>query len=103
LLVCVTFFFASAGASSAYLTVSEIFPMETRALAIAFFYAVGERGVHWRFLFPDAERARARYPATAARLDEAIDIPLSANLTERDRDHVVEAVRKVVGAGAGRC
>jgi MFS family permease len=38
---CVVFFFASAGASSAYLTVSEIFPMETRALAIAFFYAVG--------------------------------------------------------------
>ena len=40
-LVCATFFVASAGASSAYLTVSEIFPMETRALAIAFFYAVG--------------------------------------------------------------
>jgi MFS family permease len=37
----VIFFFASAGASSAYLTVSEIFPMETRALAIAFFYAIG--------------------------------------------------------------
>ncbi|HUI03569.1 MAG TPA: MFS transporter [Acidimicrobiales bacterium] len=37
----VIFFFASAGASSAYLTVSEVFPMETRALAIAFFYAVG--------------------------------------------------------------
>lgn len=37
----VTFFIASAGASAAYLTVSEIFPMETRALAIAFFYAVG--------------------------------------------------------------
>ncbi|TDV47999.1 MFS transporter [Actinophytocola oryzae] len=36
-----TFFLASAGASSAYLTVSEIFPMETRALAIAFFYAIG--------------------------------------------------------------
>jgi MFS family permease len=35
------FFVASAGASAAYLTVSEIFPMETRALAIAFFYAVG--------------------------------------------------------------
>lgn len=35
------FFFASAAASSAYLTVSEIFPLETRALAIAFFYAVG--------------------------------------------------------------
>ncbi|HEX2313741.1 MAG TPA: MFS transporter [Thermomonospora sp.] len=35
------FFFASAGASAAYLTVSEIFPMETRAMAIAAFYAVG--------------------------------------------------------------
>ncbi len=39
--VLVIFFIASAGASSAYLTVSEIFPMETRALSIAFFYAVG--------------------------------------------------------------
>jgi hypothetical protein len=37
----VIFFFASAGASAAYLTVSEIFPMETRALCIAFFYAIG--------------------------------------------------------------
>jgi MFS family permease len=37
----VIFFFASAAASSAYLTVSEIFPIETRALAIAFFYSVG--------------------------------------------------------------
>ncbi|ETB45610.1 MFS transporter [Mycobacterium avium] len=37
----VAFFLASAGASAAYLTVSEIFPMETRALAIAFFYAMG--------------------------------------------------------------
>jgi MFS family permease len=43
LTVCwfVVFFFASAGASSAYLTVSEIFPLETRAMSIAFFYAVG--------------------------------------------------------------
>ncbi len=39
--VCVVFFFASAGASSAYLTVSEVFPLETRALCIAVFYAVG--------------------------------------------------------------
>src|SRR6202051_3927780 len=37
----IVFFFASAAASSAYLTVSEIFPLEIRALAIAFFYAVG--------------------------------------------------------------
>ncbi|HEY2529705.1 MAG TPA: MFS transporter [Xanthobacteraceae bacterium] len=35
------FFFASAGASSAYLTASEVFPLETRALAIATFYAIG--------------------------------------------------------------
>jgi MFS family permease len=37
----VIFFFASAAASSAYLTVGETFPLEIRALAIAFFYAVG--------------------------------------------------------------
>jgi MFS family permease len=37
----VIFFFASAAASSAYLTVSEIFPIEIRALAIAFFYTIG--------------------------------------------------------------
>jgi MFS family permease len=37
----VVFFFASAGASAAYLTASEIFPIETRAVAIAFFYAIG--------------------------------------------------------------
>jgi MFS family permease len=35
------FFFASAAASAAYLTVSESFPLEARALGIAFFYAVG--------------------------------------------------------------
>jgi MFS family permease len=37
----VVFFFASAAASSAYLTVGETFPVEMRALAIAAFYAVG--------------------------------------------------------------
>jgi MFS family permease len=37
----IVFFFASTAASSAYLTVSEIFPLEMRALAIAFFYAIG--------------------------------------------------------------
>jgi MFS family permease len=35
------FFFASAAASSAYLTASEVFPLELRALAIAVFYAFG--------------------------------------------------------------
>jgi MFS family permease len=37
----IVFFFASAAASAAYLTVSEIFPVEIRALAIAVFYAIG--------------------------------------------------------------
>jgi MFS family permease len=37
----VIFFFASAAASSAYLTAGETFPLEIRALAIAFFYAAG--------------------------------------------------------------
>ncbi|MEU7062156.1 MFS transporter [Streptomyces sp. NPDC046161] len=52
---CVVLFFASAGASSAYLTVSEIFPMETRAMAIAFFYAVGTAagGISGPLLFAD--------------------------------------------------
>src|SRR6185436_8007236 len=37
----IIFFVASAAASSAYLTVSEIFPLEIRAFAIAIFYALG--------------------------------------------------------------
>jgi MFS family permease len=47
------FFIASAAASSAYLTASEIFPLETRAMAIALFYALGTLigGVSAPFLF----------------------------------------------------
>ena len=37
----VIFFFASAAASAAYLTVGESFPLEMRAMAIALFYAIG--------------------------------------------------------------
>jgi len=47
----VIFFFASAGASAGYLTVSEIFPLEVRAQAIAVFFAIaqlfGTLGSHW--------------------------------------------------------
>src|SRR3954465_3389274 len=39
---CIIFYFASAGASSAYLTVSEIFPQEGRAKAIAVFFAIAQ-------------------------------------------------------------
>ena len=52
----VIFFFASAAASSAYLTVSETFPLEIRALAIAFFYA--DRHRHRRRGGPVAVRRR---------------------------------------------
>jgi MFS family permease len=49
----VVFFVASAAASSAYLTASEIFPLEMRAMAIAVFYALGTLigGVTAPFLF----------------------------------------------------
>jgi MFS family permease len=59
---CVIFFFASAGASSAYLTVSEIFPMETRAMVISFFYAVGTAigGITGPLLFGRLIEARGR-------------------------------------------
>ncbi len=52
---CAVLFFASAGASSAYLTVSEVFPLETRAMAIAFFYAVGTAagGISGPLVFAD--------------------------------------------------
>ncbi|MDQ2850889.1 MAG: sugar porter family MFS transporter, partial [Actinomycetota bacterium] len=39
---CVAFFFASAGASAGYLTVSEIFPQEVRGQAISYFFAVAQ-------------------------------------------------------------
>ena len=42
MLWCVSFFFASAGASSAYLTVSEIFPLAVRGQAISYFFAVSQ-------------------------------------------------------------
>ena len=71
---CVVLFFASAGASCAYLTVSEIFPMETRAMAIAFFYAIGTAagGISGPLLFADltehgrGRRHRPRLPIGAA-------------------------------------
>ncbi len=53
ILWCVVFFVASAGASSAYLTVSEIFPLELRSQAISFFFAISQLvgGVFAPFLF----------------------------------------------------
>jgi len=42
ILWCISFFFASAGASSAYLTVSEIFPLEVRGQAISYFFCIAQ-------------------------------------------------------------
>lgn len=39
---CVSFFFASAGASAAYLTVSEVFPLEVRSQVISYLFAIGQ-------------------------------------------------------------
>ncbi len=49
----VVFFFASSAASAAYLTVSEVFPMEIRAMAIAVFYAIatGLEGITGPIIF----------------------------------------------------
>jgi len=60
----VVFFFASAAASSAYLTVSESFPLEIRALAIALFYAVGTGlgGIAGPWLFGTLIGTGAREP-----------------------------------------
>jgi MFS family permease len=62
------FFLASAGASAAYLTVSEIFPMETRALAIAFFYAIGTAvgGISGPLLFGNLISSGSRGEVAAA-------------------------------------
>ncbi|WP_331771855.1 MFS transporter (plasmid) [Embleya sp. NBC_00888] len=56
---CVVLFLASTGASSAYLTVSEIFPMEARASAIALFYAVGTAagGIAGPLVFSDLTKS----------------------------------------------
>lgn len=72
---CATLFFASAGASSAYLTVSEVFPMETRAMAIAFFYAIGTAtgGITGPLVF-------ANMVATGQPLDTAIAFSIGAIL-----------------------
>ena len=70
----VVFFFASAGVSAAYLTVSEIFPMETRALCIAVFYAVGtgHRRHHGSAAVPAADQDRQLRPGQLALLLGAV-------------------------------
>ena len=70
----IVFFFASAGASSAYLTASEVFPLETRALAIAIFYAVGTAigGVVAPLLFGILLSAHSPWPLAGGYLFAAV-------------------------------
>ncbi len=71
---CVVFFFASSAASAAYLTVSEVFPMEIRAMAIAAFYAVATAigGISGPIIFGQligaAEETGSREPLLVAYL-----------------------------------
>jgi MFS family permease len=87
------FFFASAAASSAYLTASEIFPLETRALAIACFYALGTglggAGAPW--LFGQLIGTDSRWAVAAGYLVAAV-LMLVAAVTEQKLG--VDAERK---------
>jgi MFS family permease len=76
------FFFASAAASSAYLTASEIFPLETRALAIAVFYAFGTSfGACAPLLFGYLLEAKSSWPLAGGYLLAAL-LMLIAAFTE---------------------
>jgi MFS family permease len=70
----VIFFIASASASSAYLTVSEVFPLETRALATAVFYSIGTGvgGIGAPVLFGAPIGSKHRLPLTWGYLAGAV-------------------------------
>jgi MFS family permease len=81
----VIFFFASAAASSAYLTVSETFPLELRALAIAFFYAIGTGigGVIGPWLFGVLIDTGSRWSVLGGYLFGAVLMVLAAGVALR--------------------
>jgi MFS family permease len=81
----VIFFFASAAASAAYLTVSETFPLEIRALAIAFFYAVGTGvgGVVGPWLFGLLIETGSRYSVFAGYVLGALLMIIAAGTAAR--------------------
>ncbi|MGE0260861.1 MAG: MFS transporter, partial [Alphaproteobacteria bacterium] len=101
----IIFFFASAAASSAYLTVSESFPLEARALAIAFFYAVGTGigGVAspWLFgvLVGSGERGAVLlgYLFGAALMVGAaiVELAIGVNAERRPLEHVARPLSQV--------
>ncbi|HEY1346848.1 MAG TPA: MFS transporter [Streptosporangiaceae bacterium] len=108
----VVLFFASAGASSAYLTVSEVFPMETRALAIAFFYAIGTAagGITGPLLFsklvstgkvPDTALAFA-IGAALMILAGLVEIILGVQAERKGLEDIAQPLTAEEAAGAGQ-
>ncbi|WP_240788594.1 MFS transporter [Ramlibacter henchirensis] len=87
------FFLASAAASSAYLTVSEVFPLEMRALAISLFYAVGTGigGFAAPALFGMLVASGSRVNVFAGYLFGAVLVLVAAAIAWR---HAVDAERK---------
>jgi len=87
------FFLASAAASSAYLTVSEVFPLETRAMAISIFYAVGTGvgGVIGPVLFGHLIESGTRVDLAGGYLAAAVMVIGAGLLALR---HGVDAERK---------
>jgi MFS family permease len=74
------FFVASAAASAAYLTVSEIFPLEVRAMAISIFYAIGTLigGVGAPALFGKLIESQSRTPLFIGYIGAAVLMVLAA-------------------------
>ncbi|MFI5685722.1 MFS transporter [Streptomyces sp. NPDC051636] len=105
---CAVLFFASAGASSAYLTVSEIFPMETRAMSIAFFYALGTAagGISGPLLFADlTSRGRVGDTVLAFQIGAALMCAaglVAAVLAVRAERRSLEDIARPLSAAAGR-
>jgi MFS family permease len=105
----VILFFASAGASSAYLTVSEIFPMETRAMAIAFFYAIGTGagGIAGPLLFGalaesrDPSQVMAGYFVGAALMIVAglVEAALGVSAEQKDLESIARPLTAQEGGG----
>jgi MFS family permease len=81
----VIFFFASAAASSAYLTVSETFPLEIRALAIAIFYAIGTGigGIVGPFFFGELIQSGSRVSVFIGYLSGSALMILAAFIASR--------------------
>ena len=112
LMGAVVFFIASAGASSAYLTASEVFPMETRALCIAFFYAIGTAagGISGPLLFGWLiDRASAHKDVTAIALGYFLGAALmiigglvEAFLGVRAEGRSLESIAQPLTAADGR-